>query len=56
MDLYVNQEDRNMKEMMDNLVADETWEVPEETRNKVIKVDWQCFNLLTNLTGACKLY
>eukprot|EP00026_Physarum_polycephalum_P002742 Phypoly_transcript_02750.p1 GENE.Phypoly_transcript_02750~~Phypoly_transcript_02750.p1 ORF type:complete len:836 (+),score=180.82 Phypoly_transcript_02750:116-2623(+) len=36
MDLYITQEDRNMKEMIDNLIADETWEVPEETRNKVL--------------------
>ena len=38
MDLYISQEDRNMKEMLDNLLADETWEIPDETRNKVINI------------------
>jgi hypothetical protein len=48
MDLYINQEDRNMKEMMDNLIADETWEVPEETRNKVTKSRMALFQLANN--------
>eukprot|EP00026_Physarum_polycephalum_P000791 Phypoly_transcript_00792.p1 GENE.Phypoly_transcript_00792~~Phypoly_transcript_00792.p1 ORF type:complete len:859 (-),score=180.78 Phypoly_transcript_00792:53-2629(-) len=36
MDLYIQQEDRNMREMLNNLVAGETWLVPEHESNKVL--------------------
>ncbi len=35
MDLYIAQEDRNMKQMIDHLLEEETWTVPDEERNKV---------------------
>lgn len=35
MDQYINQEDVNMKQMLDSLIAEETWVAPEESRNNV---------------------
>ena len=35
MDLYIEQEDRNMRDMLNNLTAAETWVVPEHESNKV---------------------
>lgn len=36
MDQYINQEDRNIKQMLESLIAEETWIAPEDSRNNVL--------------------
>lgn len=46
MDLYIAQEDRNMKEMLEHLISEETWTVPEDEQNKVI--NFFCVSIVSN--------
>lgn len=36
MDLYIEQEDRNMSEMLERLTREESWSVADDESNKVL--------------------